>query len=63
MGQARGCKWKGAIDPGDEQVTGPLAKHIKVALPRRDGSADIEDEWRQWVVDTLEIANVEQCMM
>ena len=63
MGQARGRKWKGAINPDDERVAGPLAKHIKVALPRRDGSADIKDEWRQRVVDTLEIVNTERHTM
>jgi len=42
---------------------GPSTKQVRVALPRRGESATIKDEWRQHVVDVLEIANAEWHMM
>ena len=38
---------------------GPSTKWARVTLPRCGESMDIGDEQRQWVVDMLEIMNVE----
>ena len=35
-------------------------KRARVASPRCGESMDVGDEWRQWVMDVLEIANAEQ---
>jgi len=55
----QGCKQK--VMPGlvKEQVMGPSTKWARVASPRCGESTDIGDEWRQWVMDVLEIVNVE----
>ena len=59
----RGHKWKVMPGLGKEQVAGPSTKWARVASPRHSKSTDIGDEWRQQVIDVLEIVNVEQHTM
>ena len=40
-----------------------MLKRVRATLPKRGKSAEIKDEWRQHVVDALEIANAEHHVM
>ena len=44
---------------GKERVAGPSTKRVRVTSPSQGKSATVEDDWRQCVVDTLEITNTE----
>ena len=50
-------------DLDDEQVMGPSTKWARATLPKQGESAEIKDEWRQHLVDMLEIVNAEHHMM
>ena len=58
-GQTRGRKCKMVQDSDDGWVVGPSMKWARVALPRLGEGAGVENEWRQHIVDVLEIANAE----
>ena len=59
----RGRKRKTVQDSDDGQVVGPLMKQAWVILPRLGDDAEVEGEWRQRMVDALEIVNAERHAM
>ena len=61
VGQTWGRKHKVVLNLAEEQNTGLSSKKkTQVALPQRLGNSEAKvNEWRQCIVDVLEIVNVE----
>ena len=55
----QGRKWEGGVELDEGMVAGLSTNRVRVTLPRQDKSVSVEDEWRQWVVDALEVTNTE----
>ena len=60
MGQMRGKKCQIVLDTDKEGVAGPSTKKAQAALPKQGSDVKESREWREHVVDVLEVANAER---
>ena len=55
----RGWKCWVIPDMDEEKGAGPSVKKAQTALPKQGSKVENQREWREHVVDTLEVANME----